>query len=87
MKSIFSSFGLFIPRATNISMLYQLWDDDVLLPLRKKVLSIRKHPEIRKRLHPWHQSRLSIAIYAAFISHGPLFAPMDYILISADKAR
>ncbi len=61
--------------------------EDVFMPLRRKVLSIRKHPEIRKRLHPLHQTRLSIAIYAAFISHGPPFAPMDYILVSADKAR
>ena len=60
--------------------------DDVFMPLRRKVLSIRKHPEIYKRLHPLHQTRLSIATYAAFISHGPPFSPMDYILISADKA-
>lgn len=60
--------------------------DDVFVPLRNKVLSIRKHPDIRKRLHPLHQTRLSISAYAAFISHGPPFAPMDYILVSADKA-
>ena len=30
MISIFSSFALFIPKATNISTLYQLWDDEVL---------------------------------------------------------
>jgi len=61
--------------------------DDVFLPLRKKVLGIRKYPEIYKRLHPLHRTRLSVAIYAAYISHGPPFAPMDYILISADKAK
>ncbi|MBC8314384.1 MAG: methyltransferase domain-containing protein [Bacteroidales bacterium] len=30
MISIFSSFGLFIPKATNISTLYQLWEHDIL---------------------------------------------------------
>lgn len=60
--------------------------DDVFVPLRKKVLNIRKQPNILKRLHPLHQSRLSISAYAAFISHGPPFSPMDYILVSADKA-
>lgn len=60
--------------------------DDVFVPLRKKVLSINKHPKILKRLHPLHQTRISIAAYASFISHGPPFAPMDYIIVSADKA-
>ena len=60
--------------------------DHVFAPLRKKVLNTMKYPEVYKRLHPLHRTRLSIAIYAAYISHGPPFAPMNYILISADKA-
>ena len=59
--------------------------DDVFLPLRKKVLSIRKDPDLLKRLHPLHQTSISVAAYAAFISHGSPFAPMDYILVSANK--
>lgn len=59
----------------------------VFEPLRKRVLNTLKYPEVYKRLHPLHRTRISIAIYAAFISHGPPFSPMNYILVSADKAK
>jgi SAM-dependent methyltransferase len=71
--------GFINVRVTSIS-------DHVFAPLRRVVLNTMNSPEVFKRLHPWHRTKISIAIYAAFISHGPPFAPMNYILVSADKA-
>ena len=59
--------------------------EHVFEPLRKKVLNTMQYPEVYKRLHPLHRTKISIAMNAAFISHGPPFAPMNYILVTADK--
>jgi ubiquinone/menaquinone biosynthesis C-methylase UbiE len=59
--------------------------EHVFGPLRDKVRGIIRQPEMRKRLHPLYDNRLALAAYATFIAHGPPFAPMDYVIVTADR--
>lgn len=59
--------------------------DRVYPPLREYVVQWAQVRDNRKRLPPLQRNWISTRLGAAFLTHGWPFAPMDYIIVTANK--
>jgi cyclopropane fatty-acyl-phospholipid synthase-like methyltransferase len=61
--------------------------EHVFAPLQAFSEACLAMPEFSKQLHPFHRNALSKSLSVAFLTHSAPFAPMDYVIITAEKPQ